>query len=241
MSQTLSTTAMVTRVQRKTGIGLPNQDCMDFLNEAFRAIDQMSKGGFIWQLRTANLTVPFVEALVPLPSDFDAGKTALLRGTGTSTPVQTVIPYKPMKEFVNQSHFQTTGVGVFAVWTMQPNFSVPTNYAWNMKLGPSAAFGTGLGPPWTLPFWYHAVNLAPFAIGTGNYFPTPDQFDSLIVDLAVAELAQIHRLSDSQGLRAKAMEGIASLIDTYRTDRYDLAGLTDNAMQSQEKSTEKSK
>jgi hypothetical protein len=237
MSQTLSMTAMVALLQRKTGIGLASSDCVDRLNEAFRKINQMSKGGFIWQFRQAGLAVPVgAQVNINLPSDFDPGKTAILRGN--LSPTNTIIPYVPMKDWVNQEHFQTTGLNQFYAWTFLPNFTAPTTYPYTMKLGPASAFPTG---GTTLQFFYHSLVLPPVALGAGNYFPTPDQFDSLIVDLAVAEIRNIYRMSGGQEEIASAMQAIAEIIDTYRSDRFDLAGISDQMAQAQEKQFEGSK
>ena len=235
MSTTLSTQAMVTMLNRKTGLPLP--DGIDFLNEAFRKINQMSKGGFIWQFKTTTLNIPFIYGTVPLPADFDPGKTAILRGDGTITPTKTIIPYMPAKDWVNEENFQTTGTGFFSAWTFYPSFTLPTTYAYVMQLGPASAFGI----PVVLPFFYHALNYQPIVAGPNNYFPTPDQFDNLIVDLAIAEVRNVYRMSGGQEEVEKALGAIAQIIDTYRTDRMDLAGLTDQMAQAQEKQTEKAK
>jgi hypothetical protein len=238
MSTTLSMTAMVARLQRKTGLGLGSSDCVDFLNEAFRKVNQMSKGGFIWQLKTATITVPAVEGYVALPPDFDPGKTAVLRGDGSITPTKTLIPYMSPKEFVNEQNYQTTGLGMFSAWTFYPVFNAPLTYAYQMALAPSTSFGP---PPIPLLFTYHAVNFAPVPLGAANYFPTPDQFDSMIVDLAIAEVRNVYRMSGEQSEVEQAVAAIAQVIDTYRTDRYDLAGLSDQSAQAQEKQLEKAK
>lgn len=221
---------MVQKVQRKTGIGLANQDCMDFLNEAFRYINQGSKGGYIWQFKTSTLTWGASTNLVTAPSDFDPGKEAVLRGNGTDTPTTSIIPYKQMKEWVNEGHYQTP---FWSSWTVYP--TLPT---WTIALGGPKI--TGITPGFTLPFSYHAVTYAPLAIGS-NYFPTPDQFDSLIIDLAIAEIRTVYNLSGGEFLWQKAMASINNIIDTYRTDRYDLAGVTDVVAQAQEKQAVKAK
>jgi hypothetical protein len=238
VSTTLSMTAMVARLQRKTGLGLGSSDCVDFLNEAFRKVNQMSKGGFIWQLKTTNLVFGPGATTIAAPSDFDAGKTAVLRGDGVVTPLYTIIPYRSWKEFVNEAHFQTTQPGSFSCWTFSPNFTAPLTYGWTIQLGPpTAAALVGM----TLPFVYHAVNFPPVALGPANYFPTPDQFDSMIVDLAIAEVRNIYRMSGEQSEVEQAVTAISQVIDTYRTDRIDLAGLSDQMAQAQEKQTVKAK
>ncbi len=240
MSTTLSMAAMVTKLQRKTGLGLAQADCVDFLNEAFRKINQSSKGGFIWQLKATTITVPNgAQVNIALPSDFDPGKTAVLRGNAPlGTATATIIPYFQVKDFVNQEHYQTGTVSQFSCWTFTPNFSAPTSYPFNMILGPKTAYPTAT---LQLPFYYHAVNYPVVAYGASNYFPSPDQFDSMIVDLAIAEVGDVYRMSDAVQKRQMAMQAINEIIDTYRSDRYDLSGLSDQAAQAQEKNFEKAK
>ena len=238
MSTTLSMTSMVTLLQRKTGLGLAQADCVDRLNEAFRKINQMSKGGFIWQLKTGNAALGAGLLTFTLPSDFDPGKQAVLYGPTLPATTSTVIPYLPVKDFVNANHYQTTQPGFFSAWTFYPTFTIPTSYLWLGQIGPP---GAAIASPTALPLYYHAVNFAPVAYGAANYFPTPDQFDSMIVDLAWAEVASIYRQSDAEQIRQRAMQGIMEIIDTYRTDRYDLAGITDEIAQKQEKGAEGAK
>lgn len=240
MSQTLTMTAMVAKLQRKTGLGLSQSDCVDFINEAFRKLNQMSKGGFVWQFKQTTLNVPAgAQVDIPLPADFDPGKTAILRGNGATGfgAVGTIIPYLNMKDFVNQEHFESLTANIFACWTWIPNFNSPLTFAYSMKLAPAAAYPTTGG---TLPFFYHALVQPPIAYGA-NYFPTPDQFDSLIVDLAIAEVRNVYRMSGQQDEVGQAVAAIAQVIDTYRTDRIDLNGLTDQMMTAQEKQAAKDK
>jgi len=246
MSTTLSTTQMVAKLQRKFPLGLGSSDCMDFLNEAFRKIDQMSKGGFIWQLNTTAINLASGAAnQINLPPDFDPGKSAWLSGSAAGSllaPTLTEIPYKPYKEFVNQQHFQVVGSGNFSAWTAVPNFSIGPPLAftgYTMKLAPNTAYP--LSNNMILTFLYHSVNFPPLAVSVGTYFPTPDQFDSLIVDIAEAELARVYKVSGYDVLMQSAMTAVQNIIDTYRTDRYDLAGLTDQMAQAQEKQAERAK
>lgn len=238
MSTTLTMTDMVAKLKRKTGIGLGDPDCVDFINEAFRKLNQMSKGGFVWQFKQTTVTVPpGGQVDIALPSDFDPGKTAILRGDNFWTPTNTIIPYLNMKDFVNQEHFESLTPNVFACWTWIPNFVNPNVFPYKMKLAPAAAYPTVGG---TLPFFYHALIGPPVALGA-NYFPTPDQFDSLIVDLAIAEVRNVYRMSGQQDEVAQAVAAIAQVIDTYRTDRIDLDGLTDQMMTAQAKQAAKDK
>lgn len=235
---------MVAKLQQKFPIGILSAQWMDFINEAFRKIDQTAKGGFIWQLRTANIVEPAgAQTAVSLPADFDPGKTAVLYGPATGSPTSTLIPYKTPQEFVNEQHFTGLGVGIFSAWTFYPNFSWAANftapsYLWTIKMAPDTAFPLLPGGI-TLRLYYHAVNLGQFISAPNSYFPTPDQFDSLILDLAEAEARREYGASGWEKLAAAATQSLNEIIDTYRTDRYDLAGVSDIVAQAQEKQAER--
>ena len=240
MSTTLSTTGMITILQRKFPIGIGTAQWLDFLNEAFRKINQMEKGGFVWQLKFAQLTIPAgVQVPNALPADFDPGKSAYLYSRTTTTPTSTQIPYKPLSDFTVEQHFQSMGISMFSSWTFRPNFTFgpPTSYAWTMSLAPDTAFP--LAPGVTMGFYYHAVNFQPFTAAANVFFPTPDQFDSLIMDLAEAEARREYTASGWDKLAASATGSIQELVGAYRTDRYDLAGIQDVTMQAQEKAVER--
>jgi hypothetical protein len=233
---------MVAKLQQKCPIGILSAQWMDFLNEAFRKVDQMSKGGFIWQLKSAGITLP--AGLQPaggtaLPADFDPGKTAVLYGATTGA-TQSTIPYKPVDEWTREANFQATAIGQFSSWTFRPNFTFgpPTSYAWALFLAPGTAFPLGGGGS-AMSLFYHAVVYPQFVAAANVYFPTPDQFDSLIMDLAEAEARREYSLGGWDKLAAAATQGINEIIDTYRTDRYDLAGVQDVTAQAQEKAAER--
>lgn len=242
MSNTLSTQAMCTRLRRKFPIGLSDSDAMDFLNEAFRKINQTQKAGYVWQVKTATLTAPAGAATdIALPTDFDPGKSAWLRAQTTSVaPTRTIIPYKPFQEFYMQEHFGTTAIGTFSAWSFRPILTAaPASYSWVMNLRPSDAFP--LVNPVVFDLTYHSVNYSTLTVGAANYYPTPDQFDSLIIDLAEAEYARIYGRAGWERIQEQALRAIVELIDTYRTDRYDLSGLSDLMMQAQERQADKTK
>ena len=239
MSTTLATSAMVTNLQLRYPIGILSAQWMFYLNEAFRKINQMQKGGFIWQLKNTNLVIAQGSQVgTALPTDFDPGKSAFLYGPvmGILTP----IPYKTLTEFVTEQDFETTAIGMFSSWTFRPNFTFgpPTSYGWNLWLAPDSAFPVPIGGI-TMGFYYHAVSFPSFTSAANVFFPTPDQFDSLILDLAEAEARRQYSAAGWAKLAAQATQSVMELVDTYRTDRYDLAGMTDIGMQAQEKAAER--
>ncbi len=250
MSSTLNTQEMVRILKRKFPLGLTNADAIDFLNEAFRKINQAQKGGFIWQVKTTTLTIPAAVSPpdptldIALPSDFDPGKSAWLYGRpGTAVPTATLIPYQPFQQFQMQENFSTNAVGQFSAWSFRPAFTaaVPhtTGYVWVLNLKPFEAFP--LVVPLTLDFKYHSCSYATVVEAVDHYFPTPGQFDSLIIDLAIAEYGEVYGKANWQAKRDAAMQGVNEIIDTYRTDRYDLSGISDLAIQIQERQSDKTK
>jgi len=242
MSNTLSTTTMVARLQRKFPIGLSTSDAMDFLNEAYRKLNQTSKGGYIWQVRTTTLTHPAgAMQEIAMPADFDPGKSAWLRAQSTAvSPTLTTIPYKAYQEFYLQENFTSMGIGHISAWSFRPIVTAaPDSYAWVMNFKPASAFP--LAADLDFYFTYHTATFTPVTMDPAHYFPTPGQFDSLIIDLAEAEYSRIYGRAGWEKIQQQAMQGIMEIIDTYRTDRYDLAGVSDLAIQMQERTSDKTK
>ncbi len=230
---------MVAQIQKRVPIGIDATSALFYLNEGFRKLNQMAKGGFVWQLKQT--TIGFGTTVSQdAPADFDAGKSAWMMGDAY-TPTKTLIPYKPWSEFSTMQHLQTTQPGSFTAWTYVPHFTLtaPTSYLWTLKLAPADAVWIAPPPGPALPFVYHAVNFASFASGATTYFPTPDQFDSAIVDLAVAQAKQDYGLSGYDKIVAQVNNAIAEVIDTYRSDRFDLAGLFEMTAGAKEKATER--
>lgn len=241
MSTTLTTQQLVAKLQRKFPLGISSTDAMDFLNEAFRRVNQMSKGGFAWQLKGSTINIPAGPAVpTTLPNDYDPGKKAIIWGI-SGTPTKTEIPYKSYAEIVNEQHYPAQQLAAFSAWTQVPQFtlSAPTSYQWLISLYPADAFP--LANPAVLGLVYHAVSFPPFPVSATVYFPTPDQFDSFICDLAEAELARVYNRSGWDKLEARAMQGLSEMVDSYRTDKLDLASLGDQVMTAQEKQVERSR
>lgn len=225
---------MVTQVQKRVPIGIDGTAGMFYLNEAFRKLNQLSKGGFVWQIKQATLAFAGSALTVAAPADFDPGKQAVLRGL-QSLPVT----YFPWKDFVRQENFTVVPeAGLFTAWTYRPNFvfGPPTTYGWTIQVGPAAAANP---VAMNLTLVYHAVNFAPFTAAANVFFPTPDQFDSAIVDLAVAQAKEDYGISGFDRVAQQANQALAEMIDTYRSDRFDLAGLFDETAQAKEKQTER--
>jgi hypothetical protein len=229
---------MVTQLQKRVPIGIAAADALAWLNEAFRKLNQMSKGGFVWQIVGTDVTWNAGLATTLAPANFDPGKTAILQGVSGTTLTQTVIPYAPLSEFLNKQHLLTTQKGFFTAWSYYPTFTLaaPTSYQWTLILAPYDAIQV---VPVTMKFFYHCVNFAPFASGANIYFPTPDQFDSLILDLAEAEVKRYYNISGWDKVAQQANAAVAEVIDTYRSDRFDLGGLFEVTAEAKEKQTER--
>lgn len=233
---------MVTQLKKRVPVGMSDAAALFYVNEAFRKLNQFQKGGFIWQVKTASRTFAGGQVETDAPDDFDPGKTAVLISSSGVPVTGFPIPYLPWKDFVLQTNFQVIEPSGFSAWTYRPSFSftAPTSYKWKLVIGPAEALPFPVVSV-AMTLTYHAVSFPTFASAANVYFPTPDQFDSLIVDLAVAQAKQDYNLSNFDRIAQQANQGIAEIIDTYRSERYDLAGFFDVKAQAQEKEAERNR
>lgn len=253
MSQNLTIDSMATELQRRLPVGLTSAQLFSRLNDAYFWVSQ--RGPMVWLLRTttimpetggvfsinfknAGCVSPVIAAYTPA-SDFDPGRDAYLSGP-SEYPIQ--IPYKPYSAALR--HQRQTGPAslTYSIWTYTSRIgtssdtigsSVATGkILYTGYLFPAAAYVAGK----QLPFTYHAV---PAAVTTGGYFPSPDNFDLLIIDLAEAECRRTLGLSGWEIVRQRAQEEVMSLVDGYHSTKVTLAGLADEARQAQESQAKK--
>ena len=85
-------------------------------------------------------------------------------------------------------------------------------------------------------FAYHTdVSGGEYADSASVYFPTPNSFDNLIIELAEAEARRIYGLAGWDIIQKRAESAIVNLLDSYRSTKNVLAGLTDQQKQVSEK------
>lgn len=249
MSTTTTTAAMVAKLQQRIPMGLANAYCMDQLNQAFRWIEQ--QGAFTWNLAFSDVIVragTFFVAPADMPPRFDAGKPTTIYGvphflTGQGAPIPYVAP-----ETISQHQtfhvfgFSGSMAGVFSVFTIVTNLGTGQGgtVAWPTEV-PYILFAPSLSIPpvdTTYHIVYHQIPLVALAEGVG-FYPTPDPFDDLIVDLAEGEIKRIYNLTMWEAAIQKAQNSTLLLLDKYRSPRQELAGLTEQAKETQESQLKK--
>jgi hypothetical protein len=238
MSNLLSTTAMVADCQSRVPIGLDSTFWMKKLNEAYRWICQ--KGNFLWELRRADLNVaPFANSF-PLPADINPGKPLYLLGPvpqmdPTAPTMESLVPYVPWETawMQRQSELPTT-FGAVSCWSMRPTFTVgpPPVYTYTGYTFPLDVINAAS----TFTLIYHAdVSSTEFTAAATQFFPTPNIFDNLLIELAEAEAKRIYGIAGWDIVQKRAESAIVSLLDPYRSTKNAVAGMADQQKQTGEK------
>jgi hypothetical protein len=237
MSNLLSTAAMVVKCQARVPLGLSSAFWMDKLNEAYRWVSQ--KGNYVWDLTGATITVGAFQSGFPIPSGCDPGKPMYLSGplsvTVPAERLNSSIPYVPWDSAQLQQMSEMPVIpGMISCWTVRTNVVIgpPLVYGYRGYLYPEGAISSGS----QFEFIYHTdVSGTEFASGASVYFPTPNSFDNLFVELAEAEAKRIYGLAGWDIIQKRAESAIVNLLDSYRSTKNVLAGLTDQQKQVSEK------
>ena len=259
MSNLLSVSQMVTECQSRVPIGLSSAFWVKKLNEAYRWISQ--KGNYIWDVQNTYVTVNATQGWFDIPNGSipgqpacDPGKPMYLAGPyysvtypGTAGVINSTIPYKPWDESLDQQFAEVDAPpGLFSCWTFSTFFSVGLgpyflpSYSYRGYLYPASARPTSATGAFMFNFAYHTdVSNVEFAatptLTAPNYFPTPNCFDNLLIELAEAEARRIYGLSGFEMIQRRAESAIVNLLDSYRSTKNVLAGLTDQQKQVSEK------
>jgi hypothetical protein len=248
MSNLLSTSAMVTECQSRVPIGLSSTFWMKKLNEAFRWISQ--KGNFIWDLKGTDITLAGGINWFDLPTDCDPGKPMYLVGPiadfGSVGTLDTLVPYVAWDDAGLQKFSElgsvggTTGVveGVVSCWTFRATFTntvgPPPVYTYKYTGYFFPADAVSLSAEFRIV--YHTdVSGVEYTSGTNIFFPTPNSFDNLMIELAEAEARRIYGLAGFEMIQKRAESAIVTLLDSYRSTKNALPGLVDQQKQVSER------
>lgn len=223
---------MVNEILRRVPIGINDTFALYRLNEGFRWIDQ--NGPTVWRLTYSSLAMNGGTAFVNLPADFDPSKPAWFSG-GASWRMP--IPFMPWEKFLA---LQTTGgspmgaaVGMFSAWSWAANNgAAPASYSYTAYFFPDS------GKPsvnLVLPFVYHRLTPAPLAVSNTAFYPTPDAYDDVIVDLAEAEVKRIYNQVGWAEAQKRAEAGLARLASGTRSTKEVAVELMEQAKQTQER------
>lgn len=244
MSTLLSTSAMVAECQSRVPIGLSSTFWMKKLNEAYRWISQ--KGNFIWDLKGADINVPGLINYFDLPTDCDPGKPMYLVGPisvfSTAGTLDTLVPYVAwddagLQKFSEVGAYPGVVEGVVSCWSFRANFTYagapPTwNYKYTGYYFPADAIST----PAQFCLVYHTdVSGVEYTSSASVFFPTPNSFDNLMIELAEAEARRIYGLSGFEIIQKRAESAVVNLLDSYRSTKNVLSGIIDQQKQTAER------
>lgn len=247
MSTTRSTTNMATELVRRLPFGIDTNFAITQLNLAYRWVNQ--KGPLVWNVRTTTVTVSVGATSFTIPADADMGKPTYLSGPTTSpgaSPVSnlgTRIEYKPYKDFYTyQFQYPNASPGMYSVWTYAATATggPPPTYAFTGYLLPAAAAPTTATGAFSLGFAYHCKPAYNFPttmewpLGSNIFFPSPDDFDDVIILRAEAEARRIYGIIGWDAALAQSEAACAPLIDQYRSSKEFISGLMDEVKQTQE-------
>lgn len=223
---------MVTRLLRKVPIGVDSTTALEYLNEGFRWIDQ--NGPTVWRITYSVLVVGPGATTVNLPADFDPSKPMWMSG-GPQWRMQ--IPFMPWDKFLQ---LQTTGgspmgaaVGMFSAWSWAANSgAAPASYSYTAYFYPTSGAPAGAT---NFPFIYHKLTPAPLVSGAAVFYPTPDAYDDVILDLAEAELKRTYQIVGWEMAQKRAETALARLAAGTRSSKEVVSELMEQAKQTQER------
>lgn len=255
MSKTLNLASMEALVAEKVPLGLSTAFIDNRIFEAYRWIEE--QGSFLWNVVNQDIIVRANTFWVD-PTDMpggsnlsaappiDVGKPVIIYGSTSPAyvPGRTSIPYvSPDKIGLHQLYHTPSIAGFFSCFTFVTSaatvgFLPATGQAWPsgvpyIQFAPSSA---SVQSDKSFHCIYHmqpTMNLATFGANT-NFFPTPDAFDDLIVNLAVAFAREIYHLAGADDAVKKSQAQIAQLLDRYRSDKLFQEGLIAESSQAQE-------
>lgn len=214
---------MVRKLNQRLPYGFSNTFWQDRLNEAFMWIEQ--QGPFKWDLTSTTISCSTTASTGPLPADFQAGSECILMDFASGLQ----IPYMPNEEFRREAVFTpsvTSTSGVYSAWTYYMTNPPIAGAPYEFAVNPATAFSA---PGTNFFLTYHANPTASYnlTIGPAVYFPTPNEFDSLIILKAEAETRLMYELGAYMARAKEAEDLCAKLLDRYRSTAIDSAGLVD--------------
>lgn len=240
MSNLLSTSAMTAECQTRVPIGLSTTFWMKKLNEAYRWICQ--KGHFVWEMRRQEITIPAGATSFQLPATMDPGKPMYLGGPydfglNPESSILSILPLVPAEDALDQQLSEAAATpGLFSCWSliMGTSLTAPPALAYFAALRPWSAVNTS--DALSFQFHFHAdASSTELTVGADKYFPTPNVFDNLLIELAEAEVRRIYGLAGWEIIQKRAESTIMVLLDKYRSSKSTVVGLSDQQKQTSER------
>lgn len=237
MSNLLSTSAMTAECQTRVPIGLSTTFWMKKLNEAYRWICQ--KGHFVWEMRRQEITIPAGATSFMLPATMDPGKPMYLGGPydfglNPESSILSILPLVPAEDALDQQLSEMADIkGLFSCWSLIMDIWL-TKLVYFAALRPWSAANTS--DALSFQFHFHAdASSTELTVGADKYFPTPNVFDNLLIELAEAEVRRIYGLAGWEIIQKRAESTIMVLLDKYRSSKSTVVGLSDQQKQTSER------
>ncbi len=241
---TLSTASMVTQLQQRIPMNLGRPYCMDKLNQAYEWIEQ--QGAFTWGIRLAVVQMAVGTYYINLtgtslfgPSFPDAPESVELADVDVGKPINVFpspltslrvsVPFISPDKLGLYQIFNTTSIpGVFAAWTLLYD---TTASCYQLRFAPTSA---AVAVATNFALMFHKVGTSRYGDLSTVFFPTPDQFNSLLVDLAEAEVKRNYGLMGAEVAQQKSQASIMMLADQYRSTKIFQSGLQEEGKDAQE-------
>lgn len=231
MSQTLTIDALAVFLQTRMPMNLPQARCFQELNSAWRKIEQ--QGAFVWNILSTSITMTGGTRVLALPADVDPGKPISIYQSGVT--FRYPVKYLPFEEFAMQQLFHlnpSPNLGYFSAWTI---INTGTN-SYQASFVPNSAAPSG-NTPFTV-FYHHMVGPP---LTSGQFFPTPDEFDDTLMDLAEGEIRRAYSLMNWEASIKESETAMRLLVDKYRSPREHLAGVQEESMAANEGAIDRAK
>lgn len=217
---------MVTDCKLRFAIRLSTSFWTARLNEAYRFVCQ--QGSFPWALVTSTVTVAS-DGTFPVPSDFSPGKDAFLYKDAV------LVEYLPYDRAKTHGDYGI-GAATYSCWTYYSNLSgAPGSYGYTGLVFPENARPSTTDSATLV---YHTGIPTPLTSGT-QYFPSPPEFDSLIMELAESEARRRYDNSGFEIVQKRAQAQLVLMMQNYRTTKDTALGVVEQTLRVQDDQAEK--
>jgi hypothetical protein len=143
-----------------------------------------------------------------------------------------MIPQKSWEEALKHNVYasEIAQRGNYSCWTYSVNLAGDEPYMGHMF--PESSHPLGLdNSPFIV---YHRMTMTPLSETGATYFPTPPEFDELLVSLAEAEGRRRYGVAGWEKIQTRSQASIQNLLKTYITDKHTQFGLENTARHAQE-------
>lgn len=223
----ISTADMVTDCKLRVPARLSSTFWMSRLNEAYRWVCQ--QGAFPWTIQKIAITIAAGTGQWDLPTGWSPGRPSFLFKAGL------LIPQKSMEEALKQNVLSAELIvpGNYSCWTYTIDLTgAPSTYQYKGQIFPYENYPTV--DDTSLWMTWHSTDITPLTESTSEYFPTPVEFDELIMALAESEARRRYGMAGWEKVQTRTQASIQNLLKSYITDKHTQFGLENTVRHAQE-------